>query len=481
MEDKQYFKPNKRGLLRIPAVVLLLVITAFTAFSAGKSEKAPEITTDTYTETLPSVITETTESQAPAIEVRPGSIEDYGGATLKILITHKERHAGFSDDAAPTIISRMQAEEGQMLAFDLNLDIKTVRLADPVAYVNSANAANEGDTADLLVLTVANEAVDLLINGMLSDLGSVSKIDLSAKGFDAGLNEKLSVFGKTYMAAGSATAGINDSLSAIMFDKGKLAGIGEDLYVYMDNGSWTIDTMHAMSKRLSASLNGEEPVRSELDDVVYWWMGSGADDTEHSDTGYKITTSGARSLRLFEQIKNTVYSNYSEDASVGRNNFVFARISVADYAEHETESYGLLPLPKAEEAEKYSGIADPDAATVMSITSFCNEKERSALLATLITERTSEHMEERYLEEICRGDAKSREALKLVLSNRRISVLTAYGFDGEYIGDALKDAFAEYITGKEDDLFELVDRRSFWMQYSMDIILSDLKEITEGK
>ena len=184
---------------RMVVVIVFLAVCMAVAFAIGKG-----ITSDGGEEiTLPEdTFASLGEDVAPdaAVTIQPGGIEDFGGDTFKVLVTNTERHTSFDGKDAPSFLSSSDAEAAERLAFDLNISLKTVRLDHPISYVMAAKAANEGDTADLLVLDLyadtaselKHDTTDLLAGGLLADLNTVSGVDLSSAGYYNDINEALS-------------------------------------------------------------------------------------------------------------------------------------------------------------------------------------------------------------------------------------------------------------------------------------------------
>lgn len=452
-------------------LIMALAVCVASAFVVGREMNAPTTeqspTTEETVETLGSV-----KPPDETVMVYPGSVADFEGGSFKILVADKERNTGFDGGSAPTILSRIDADEGQMLAFDLNIDLKVVRLADPVAYVMAAHAANEGDTADLLVLDLFVEntselnhhSADLLAGGLLADLNRVENVHLDGDGYYTDINTALSVRGKTFLAASDATAGFRDSLVGVIFDKEQLNVAPSELAATVESGKWTLDALHGIVKEQSG--NG---IYTDCNEAVVWMLGMGARDAVPTEDGFRVSVTENGAVELFGKLKGSLYGNVSSKGVVGSADAVFRQGTVGEFGTLDTATYGMLPLPKATEQGSYVSVADPSRATVMAITSFCDDRERSGTVMDNLVKRTAEHFAEAYINDVSRGDTVSRASIEKMFESRSVCVIAVLGYP-----DTLEDACETLILGKNTDLNAFLKQRSYFLQNALDIIVSDI-------
>ncbi len=459
---------------RVAAVILILAVCMATAFAIGRgihTESADEVTLPE--DTLASLGTDVIPDEA--VTIKPGGIEDFGGETFKVLVTNTERSTGFDGGDAPSFLSSTSAEAAERLAFDLNISLKTVKLAHPISYVMAAKAANEGDTADLLVLDLyadtaselKHDTTDLLAGGLLADLKTVEGIDLSSAGYYKDVNEALSVCSRVYLAASSATLGFRDSLTGVIFDK-RLVGVDE-LGKLVSEGKWTLDALAAKVKAL-----GDGGLDTNCNDAVIWMLGMGARDALPTAEGFRVSVTDGNAVENFGRLKSLLYGSVRPDGSVGQTGAAFRLGTVAEFGTLEKTEYGLLPLPKADVSAEYVSVADPAKATVLAITSFCNDPARSGKVMNLLVNRSAEEFADAYVADVCAEDEISRKSIEMMQQNRAIYVIAVLGYP-----DTLEDACETLILGKNDDLAAFLKQRSYFLQNALDIIVSDILDSIE--
>ncbi len=459
---------------RVAAVILILAVCMATAFALGRglrTESNDEVTIPE--DTLASLGTDVVPDEA--VTIKPGGIEDYGGETFKVLVTNTERLTSFNGGEAPSYLSSTSAEAAERLAFDLNISLKTVKLDHPISYVMAAKAANEGDTADLLVLDLyadtaselKHDTTDLLAGGLLADLKTVDGIDLSSAGYYKDINEALSVCSRTYLAASDATVGFRDSLAGVIFDK-RLVG-AEELGKLVSEGKWTLDALAEKVKTL-----GDKALDTDCADAVIWMLGMGARDAVPAADGFKVSVTDGNAVENFGRLKSLLYGNVRADGTVGQAGAAFRIGTVSEFGSLDKAVYGLLPLPKPEAAAQYVSVADPAKATVLAITSFCNAPARSGKVMNLLVNRSAEEFAKEYTADVCGTDEASKNSIEMMQQNRAIYVIAVLGYP-----DTLEDACETLILGKNDDLTAFLKQRSYFLQNALDIIVSDILESIE--
>ena len=454
---------------RLPVLVLALVLCVLAAFAIGR---IPKHENDPPPVIITEPATEQTEPVPPKKEA--GWLYDYGGGTFKILVSERERLTSFDGESGPTVLSRSEYEEGMTLEFDLNIAIKEVVLADPVGYVISAKAANETDTADLLVLDLTVNtsssqptSSDLLSRGLLRDVSGLSTLKLDADGFYADVNRSLSVCGGIYLVASDATAGFRDSLTGVAFNRGVLSEREDAIRSLVADGRWTLDEMHSLIKE-----TGADPLYTDSHEAVAWMVGLGANDALPTESGFKVAIAEKNAVELFRKMRDTLYAGMDENAVVGAKGAVFEQVSVGEFATRDKNLYGLLPLPKADADGEYRAFADYERATVSAITSFCEDPERSGRVLFELASRSAA-LSDDYIYDVCRLDTGSARSLSLMMKNRAVSVISVLGYPG-----VLEDACETLLKGSSADYEAFLKQRSYFLEYAFQTIVSEIVENT---
>lgn len=452
---------------RLPVLILALVLCVLAAFAIGRIPKQS---------VEPPVTDPDTAQTDPVQDTQPGWLYDYGGESFKILVSEKERLTSFDGEMGPTVLSRGDHEEGKQLEFDLNIVIKEVVLADPVGYVISAKAANEIDTADLLVLDLGVNtssaqptSSDLLSRGLLRDVSGIGTLKLDADGFYADVNRSLSVCGGIYFVASDATAGFRDSLTGVAFNRGVLSEREDAMRSLVADGRWTLDEMHLLIKEAGAS-----PLYTDSHEAVAWMVGLGANDALPTDSGFKVEIAEKNAVELFRKMRDSLYADMDENAIVGAEGAVFEQVSVGEFAASDKNLYGLLPLPKADAGGEYRAFADYERATVSAITSFCEDPERSGRVLFELASRSAA-LSDYYIYDVCRLDTGSAYSLSLMMKNRAVSVISVLGYPG-----VLEDACETLLLGKSTDYETFLKQRSYFLEHAFETIVSEIMKNTSA-
>ncbi|MBR6742184.1 MAG: hypothetical protein IKM09_01955 [Clostridia bacterium] len=453
---------------RLPVLIIALVLCVVAAFAIGRIPKQTEDSPPAVTD--PDNVQIQTEPPAK----KAGWLYDHGGASFKILVSEKERLTSFDGQIGPTVLSRAEYEEGKTLEFDLNLVINEVVLADPVGYVIAAKAANEADTADLLMLdlrvnTSSSQPTssDLLSRGLLRDASRLEALRLDEAGFYTDVNASLSVCGGVYFVASDATAGFRDSLTGVAYNRGVLSGREDAIHSLVNEGRWTLDEMKALIKEAEAN-----PLYTDSHEAVAWMMGMGASDALPTDSGFKVAIADENAVGLFRRMRDALYADVDENAVVGTPGAVFEQVSVSEFAMMDKNLHGLLPLPKSDVSGEYRAFADCEQATVSAITSFCADPERSARVLSELAVRSAALAED-YISDACRLDTKSAESLRLMMKNRAVSVISVLGYPG-----VLEDACETLLLEKSTDHEAFLKQRSYFLEYAFETIVSEIMKNT---
>lgn len=465
---KKLFLIHGSVWLRVPAMILLLCITVITVFVAGRREqelsKTPSGTAEgnTHAPDLTEIPIYNTDPETELVNLN--------GATIKILVTDQERSRSFrGEEEAPTMISRMSREEGQSLAKELNAQLRVVRMASPESYVNTAYAAGERDTADLLLLTAAPEGVGLMCAGRLADLSLFPILNRKSDGIDRELTDALAVCGERFLLFGRGSVGTDDSLTVLTFDRGAPLDRAA-LYRLVTEGKWTLEEFAVLSRQLETG--GLPALTTGSEEALAWWLAAGGCDTANGEDGFTVTLGNTNGRSVFAQLKKTIFAEKtdSDAGTASGSGAVFALSTLAGYGASDPEKVGLLPLPKAAEGGEYLSYANPEKATAFAITSFCDAPERSALIAYYLTDRSAKLFAGENGRDLCGSDSDSLSALRLITRNRRISVLATFGF-GEVLRATVSD-----LVNEQENFSDLLSRRNTLMQFSIDAVINDMQE-----
>jgi hypothetical protein len=219
---------------------------------------------------------------------------------------------------------------------------------------------------------------------------------------------------------------------------------------------------------------GDGGLETSCDDAVIWMLGMGARDAVPTAEGFRVSVTEGASIENFTRLKSLLYSNVRANGTVGDDGAAFRLGTVGELGGLDKSVYGILPLPKARETDEYVSVADPANATVLAITSFCNDPARSGRVMNLLVNRSADELAKDYTEDVCGTDEVSRASIEAMQKNRAIYVIAVLGYP-----DTLEDACETLILGKNDDPAAFLKQRSYFLQNALDIIVSDILESIE--
>ncbi len=360
------------------ALFLTLALTSSLLACAGDSgstETTTAASTDTTTEAP-----ETTLDSVPALDFEGATVTFFSrteNASMPEFYV-EEQTGDIVDDA---IFNRNQAVEER-----LNVNFEYVE--------NESNNATRFEWSDLLSQSVlaGDGAYDiaagysmclasLASKGHLVDLRSTQYLDFSKPWWSDSLLAESVVNDKLYFASGDISTWMTLYTYAMLFNKNILADYKlEDPYTLVDEGKWTIDKLSELTKDVYRDLNGDD--KKDMDDQYGFWsaltytdvlfFASGQRTTTVEDGEVKIspTFSSEKTHELLTKICSMFYEtndsylsgyneNYYFNFGLGKSLFSTLEISsVYTDLRDVTFDYGILPIPKYDEAqENYYTVA----------------------------------------------------------------------------------------------------------------------------
>lgn len=245
-------------------------------------------------------------------------------------------------------------------------------------------AVSAGLTDYDLVLTHNSQGlVPIAANGYVKDWNGISSVNLSKPYYNASAIESMSVGGVLpFLSSDFMLPDVN----ALFFNTDMLASLNlEDPYALVDSGKWTLDKLAEMCAAATLDINGDTLM--DADDryglatengwqIVSMYSACGATVVERDGDGYRVAVKDERSLDVVEKLRDLIFRSgdcYSWKWSAatdpncggtppvnfadGKSLFYQAPLSYFGYMRGSVEEYGILPLPKFDEAqEKYVSL-----------------------------------------------------------------------------------------------------------------------------
>ncbi|NLE12762.1 MAG: hypothetical protein GX628_03675 [Clostridiales bacterium] len=442
--------------------ILLVTAQLMILISCGSGDSSSESTVTTVT-TAAETIEETTSGRANTPDSLPADL-DFKGQKVSLLIRHDvelfksefyaEEESG--DMLNDTIFARNTAVE-ERLNIGLNVILGEGTWNKWNAFIGLIEgSALSGDGSVDLVPWYAYEQAGLAAKGYYMDLLSdqISYLDLSQPWWNARLVESATINGHLYYAIGDIALSYIAMMAAIAFNHSiKEDYIGDvDLYELVRGGKWTFDQMFSLSRDVYTDSNGNS-VRDEGD--IFGFDGGRGDQFIHS-AKVEISKTGPDGIPVLAlnnermaTLVDTIQSFYSTpgyapstlkyDANPPMNTtfaqgyVLFSNRYVRDIASLRDmeDDYGVLPLPKLDEAQDgyYTTLGDSYSQVGIVI----GTKILDATTATmeLLAAESYRNVTETYFESVLKvkfsRDTETAEMLDILLSGIDIDFTEVFG------------------------------------------------------
>lgn len=262
-------------------------------------------------------------------------------------------------------------------------------------------AANSGDDVYQLVANYAYFGVSMAVNGYFTDLLSIPYVNTTKAWWNQSYVDQATINDKLYYIVGDATTSamyelevcyINHSLAEKYYP-------GEDFYNVVLDGKWTYDYLLEVVTNLTTTGTQAEyglaaPCNSLSIDGLLIALDVKITD-RNSDGNILITMqSDEHLLNVADALKELYHRNtgaFIKENSEPRNLFIegnaiflFERMSVAEnYLRDVTYSYGIIPMPKWDEAQESYYVTSHDEYSCLCVPSSVSEDKLESVGAFL--------------------------------------------------------------------------------------------------
>ncbi len=456
----------------LSVISILLLFSILFISCAGKVDDNGTSTTikGTETETEPEVT-----KALSTVEVN-----NYDGYIYKIIVTNQDkRHVDFvAEEQNGATLNDLVYTRNSKVQELFNITIS----AEDKDYGSISSAAQKDATSNdsSYSLYVSNAtAYSVASSGYLYPVNNMPGIDLEKPWWDQNSISGMSVAGATYLVTGDIhPTGLLTS-ECVLFNK-NLFDNNTIQYPYdiAFEGKWTFDAMTAIAKGLTSDLNGDSKINKNDDmfSITCWFdyahalfYGSGShmvakdsDDIPYLD--WDIERYNSVYQKIYDLIHGTEgnYEKSDHEGSFkvfheGRAYFcgiTFQKIEL--FLRDMNDDYGVLPLPKYEEAQSryvtdVSGagsmciwpVSIADVEIVGNITEAMAAASYDIITPALFDVIAS-------VKNV--RDEESAQMVQLIIRNRVFDMAHMYGIDGDnFVWDLLaskKNEVASYFEKK---------------------------------
>ena len=410
-------------------------------------------------------------------------VKDFGGREFRVLchdfsagsstvlgftgeVIYSDENPTSIDEAKKAVVEKIQSDYNCTITGDLQASgiMDTVR-----------NSVASGKPDYELVFPVTADAASLALDGQLTDLKTVSTIDLSAPWWDQNSVKDLSLCNKLYFVMGDINLYDNQGTWVMLFNKTlkEKLGIQDDFYQLVRDDKWNFDTFAEICRRdgISRDLNSDG-IMDEKDQwafgterfniyVSYVSAGRNIADKDKDDVPYlsvldnmEATTNVLMKVLDFYNDKNTVITadvspyleKYGDEVwrdtvhkafIEGRELFYMCGLILNTSFRKMKDDMGILPIPKFDPAQdRYYHTVSQANSDVMCIPAGFSESELDdiGLLASALSRESKKVVTPAYMDvQLKYRDAKDEESgemLDIIFASRTFDVGSMYNWGG---------------------------------------------------
>ena len=393
---------------------LLLAILTLSAASCGG-----ETTPDSETTTVGEETTKTAETDKYGRTIIPHGIPSdltFDGTELNLVVR---------DDPQYSIDFGVESSNGDVVndaVYDRNLkveeelDVKLNVIKAPSTNTGTSEAVGDllrqsimaGDASYDICAFYQFYGASLALDGLLMNVNGMKYLDFSKPWWNQDFVNELTYKDQLYYLVGSMNLSRISSLMGVFFNQTKVVDYHksyEELYKDVYDGKWTLDRFTELVKDVYTDLNGD----GKADEGDFYglavlnssqgpWTAAlevklcSKDDKGVPQLSFYNERTATIYQKLFGFFKNTngVYfaPNGTDVAQIfanGQSLFSILELNKAEtHLRDMKEGYGILPMPKYDEAQAGYYNASHDQSNLMGISANCEKIDATAATLELL-------------------------------------------------------------------------------------------------
>ncbi|GHU35243.1 hypothetical protein FACS1894105_03540 [Clostridia bacterium] len=491
----------KRKIAGLTVAVLICVnIAACSSQSGDKSDTtsssgsvtSAEATTVSYADNLPNL--------------------DFGGQTFTILSREDDTsifgmEMGVEEENAE-IVNDSIYRRNKTVEKRLNVNIKVVKMpgswADREGFSNAVkNSVATNDNLYNLVAGYAYYFPPLALTGNFANWHNMPYTDFDAPYWSADLANEMTIDGKLYFMTGDLSLSTIWNMSCVFFNKKLVADldIKEDFYQLVLDGKWTWDKIADISRGIYSDLNGDGVHDAgDLYGTVYTAAGTNNESvfvsidqpiTVKDSDGYpQLVMNSPKTVKFTEMLMDFAFNNPGvfvnlSDSSVDimesfladRSLFVPFRLTGTDLMREMDSDYGILPMPKFDEAQEKYATMSHDWYSLMCVPVTNTDFEFVSAVTEALASESYQTVTPAYFETTLKGkysrDDTSSQMLDIIRDGMR--------FDFAVVNSASMDNIAHIfreLSGKKSaDFASLYESREKRYNVFLDRLVEAYKSL----
>ena len=506
-------KGNKNNILRIIALLLITALVAGVFISCGEKKPDSSVEKNEDKKSDDSAADDNDPEEEKDIKIYPDLPEDidYDGYVFTFL-SHEEAATGW-DWATPQprecVAEVADAEDpindavyrrNTYIMDKYGVEFDLITNSNETSLLKKSVQA--GDNNYDAVLIYNNNVPGVVTNDLLLEVSHLPYLDLEKPWWDKGVNA-MSVAKKQYLLAGDLLILDNEATNAIIFNKDLMQSLGIDLpYNMVKEGKWTFDAMLEMCKGAELDLNGDGKLDYKDDrfsfvtfnDTLQAFLvaGGGTFAAKDSDDIPYMCFAEQKNLDVMDKAMNLLYKetnpgvlNVQKDAGSAaetwrilyydgfmdnRALFMWIRMRVVEVFRGMDANFGILPMPKYDEAQDdYCSLVNPYTGVMMGVPKTA-EPERTSIILEALSAESKYTLQPAYYDIVLSRkftrDDESQDMLDIIFGNQIYDIGGVYSFGG---------VFSDFngLASKEDrNIISYYDKKIGNMEKAIDKVVT---------
>ncbi len=383
-------------------------------------------------------------------------VPDINGFELDILCDMNASESFCGGETEAITLSKLAKKRNDHFEVKTGAKLNVTPTAD--FYKTAVNDILSGEfDYNLYAADAAASLSHLLSSGYLHDISQSEYIDLSKEWYDKTTTEALSIYGGQYLVS-SAAADARRNMCVIAYNRDSVPSDMTPLAEIAMNGSFTTEKMleyaHAVHKDdfYGASI-GEEDVFP----LVFGMGGTFVHTTADTIEVEPLSLVRLNLSAVAELVGDGSVRYGTRDFSKSQSLFSVKKMSEVSSLRQTVGNIGVLPLPKLDESDSYSGYIDLAGAVMTAIPAGVGNKEHVEYAFDSFVRLSHEYIAPFIRQRGTGGNTDDEKMLEIIAMGASSDLSSLFGY-GE-----IDKLFADVVSGEENNLtLEYYNRKTLY-------------------
>ena len=397
---------------------------------------------------------------------------DFGGADFRMLSTSPMNYGGgyvitdlTSEGLTGEGLNDAVFHRNNKISDEYKVKIVCFNSQNNNAEITKSNTSGEG-----MIDIAFNYHIllyQMIIKNQLSDLRQMPYIDIDMPWWDKNCTETFTLYGKSYITIGDISTTEDRFVRCIFFNKNLAEQFGvNDPYTLVKEDNWSMDTFREEIEKVSNDANGDGLMNdgevfgfvTESALPLYLFIGADGSFTKKNEDGeYYVSVYSERNLDITHSIfelcsdkKHTILMESFKNIGRYAHCYAYARAlftqdkflftvqgaSATEIFRDMESEYGILPMPKYDEAQKnFCHLVDPQTPLMVILLVLADSEKTGIITEALAAESrytvTPEYVETMLKRKYAR-DNKSSDMLDIIADTKAYEIAFVIGLDMIY-------------------------------------------------